>query len=57
MARKLKTIKLKTRKLTEYNLFMQKHMKLIREANPGIKQTEVMKMAAQLYRIEKGKSL
>ena len=32
-------------------------MKLIRAANPGIKQTEVMKMAAQLYRIEKGKNL
>jgi hypothetical protein len=57
MPRNLKPKKLKTRKLTEYNLFMQKHMRLIREANPGIKQTEVMKMAAQLYRIEKGKSL
>ena len=45
------------RKLTAYNLFMQKHMKLIRAANPGIKQTEIMKMAAQLYRIEKDKNL
>ena len=45
------------RKLTAYNLFMQKHMKEIRTANPGIKQTEVMKMAAQLYRIEKDKNL
>ena len=43
------------RKLTAYNLFMQKHMIAIRAANPGIKQTEVMKMAAQLYRIEKNK--
>ena len=41
------------RKLTAYNLFMQKHMKLIRAANPGIKQTEIMRMAAQLYRTGK----
>jgi hypothetical protein len=42
------------RKLTAYNLFMQQKMREIKAANQGIKQTEVMKMAAQMYRLGKG---
>ena len=42
------------RKLTAYNLFMQQNMREIRAANPGIKQTDVMRTAAQMYRMGKG---
>ena len=42
------------RKLTAYNLFMQKKMKEIRASNPGMRPKDVMKAAAQVYRTKSG---
>lgn len=44
----------RTRAPTAYNMFMKKTLPEVRAANPGVKQKEIMKMAAQLWRTHKG---
>ena len=43
----------KKRKPTAYNIFMKKTMKKVKTANPGVKQQDIMRMAAQLWRLRK----
>ena len=42
-----------SRQPTQYNIFMKQHMHKIRTANPGVKQRDVMRMAAQAQRLHK----
>lgn len=38
------------RKTSSYNAFMSKAMKEVKAANPGMKQQDVMRAAAAMYR-------
>ena len=40
-------------RLIAYRRFMSEQSRILRAANPGTKQTEIFRMAAQLYRIKR----
>ena len=40
-------------KLIAYRNFVREQSRILRAANPGVRQTEIFRMSAQLYRIKR----